>query len=149
MGRIKNDFDALEELEALRADLPFEDNHQNEQERKDLEEKIKTLSSYFFTSTSFPKKEKRIPLLTTPQKCMQLEWIVLTTSVGLSNTIELDEFSGIEDLEGISLLDESVAHEQSFSDQDFDLFSPLKLESPDSKKNKSVDALDDDRPTKK
>jgi hypothetical protein len=62
----------------------------------------------------------------------------------------LDEFSELEDLEGISLLDDSVALQQSFSDNDFDLFSPLKLGSPvRTLKVKPMQPLDDLRPAKK
>jgi hypothetical protein len=63
----------------------------------------------------------------------------------------LDEFGELEDLEGISLLDDSVALQQSFSDNDFDIFSPLKLGSPAVRnlKVKPMQPLDDLRPAKK
>lgn len=154
MGRIKNDFDALEELEALGGfSVEQNENRQSENDRIVLEEKIKNLSSMFITASSVikTKKEKK-PSVVTPQKgkfSVDSTYIIVTSS---SVVFNMDDFGEL-DFDGISLLEESVAIQQSpsFSDAEFDLFSPLKIESPFSKSNKSKpsEPLDDSRPTKK
>jgi hypothetical protein len=71
IGRLKNDFDALEELEALVGDAPFlPGNRQNEEAKAQLEAKMKRISSFFLSSSSFTKpmtEKKRLSVLRTPQ----------------------------------------------------------------------------------
>jgi hypothetical protein len=68
IGRIKNDFDALEELEALVRDTTFPEpgNRQNEEAKAQLEAKMKRITSFFLTSSSCTKpltEKKRLSVL--------------------------------------------------------------------------------------